>query len=148
MANEKLNQVVQVVSRIQLLTEGGWQYSSPLIREEGEPRGIPLLETPDSISLVQLVVGDIDQLHRELVRLVEDAKGLGIDTVTICGADIAAQARAYQQLAMDLGTAAQRALETMREAPAPRRRRANLSTSDRQTKLPTCEEETPSEPNP
>lgn len=112
MANDKLKAVVQCTARIQLVTEGGWQYSSPLVRESGGSE-VPLLDTPDAISIVALMVGDIDQLSRELFALVEEAKSLGIDPMAMCSLDLPCLARTYQQLAMDLATASQRAIENM-----------------------------------
>lgn len=148
MANDRLASVVQCTSRIQLMTEGGWQYSSPLVRESGGPE-IPLLDTPDAISIVSLVVGDIDMLARELSCLVDEARALGIDPVAMCQVDLPGLARAYQQLAMDLGAAAQRAVETMRQPPKPERKRrasaASVASNANQTSLLPGEEPESSE---
>jgi hypothetical protein len=139
MANDKLGLVVRCTSRIQLLTEGGWQYSSPLIREAGG-EAVPLLDTPDAISIVSLVVGDLDELSRDLFGLVEVASSLGIDTVAMCQVDLPTQARVYQQLAMDLGSAAQRAVDALRQSatakPERRRARANGSSSKQTSLIP------------
>jgi hypothetical protein len=139
MANDRLAAVVQCTTRIQLMTEGGWQYSSPIVRESGGPE-IPLLDVPDAISIVSLMVGDIDMLARELSCLAEESRTLGIDSVAMCQVDLPSLALAYQQLAMDLGSAAQRAVDAMRQPAKPeRRRRAN----SKQTSLLPDETESP-----
>lgn len=147
MANDRLASVVQCTSRIQLLTEGGWQYSSPLVRESGGAR-IPLLDVPDAISIIALMVGDIDQLSKELFTLIEESKTLGIDPVAMCQVDLPNLARAYQQLAMDLATASQRAIDAMKQpvGKPERRRRSNGSSapagsSTNQTSLLSEEQE-------
>lgn len=133
MANDRLAAVVQCTARIQLLTEGGWQYSSPLVRESGG-HAVPLLDTPDALSLVALVVGDLDILSKELFGLVDQAKDLGIDPLAMCQVDLATSARVYQQLAMDLATASQRAIDAMRQPAKPeRRRRSNGAGSTSST---------------
>jgi hypothetical protein len=139
MANDRLAAVVSVTSRIQLVTEGGWQYSSPLVREQGG-KEIPLLDTPDALSMMALIVGDLDLLSRDLYALVEEAKGLGIDAAAMCGVDLATSARVYQQLAMDLGTASQRAIEAMAQSkPAGpgRRRRSNGASASAAPESPS-----------
>lgn len=130
MANDKLKAIVTCTSRIQLLTEGGWQYSSPLVRQTGG-EAIPLLDTSDAISIVALVAGDVDILSRELFGLFEESKALGFDSLAMCQVDLATQARVYQQLAMDLATATQRAIESLKQSAQPkeRRRRSNGSAS-------------------
>lgn len=133
MANDKLAAVVQHISRVQLMTEGGWQYSSPLVRETGGNE-VPLLDTPDAISIVALVVGDIDLLSRELFALVDEARTLGIDSIGMCRVDLPGLARIYQQLAMDLGTASQKAIEQLKQPMrAERKRRASTATTATQT---------------
>lgn len=133
MANDKLAAVVQHISRVQLMTEGGWQYSSPLVRESGGNE-VPLLDTPDAISIVALVVGDIDLLSRELFALVDEARTLGIDSIGMCRVDLPGLARIYQQLAMDLATASQKAIEQLKQPMrAERKRRASTTTTATQT---------------
>lgn len=127
MANDKLKAIVTCTSRIQLLTEGGWQYSSPLVREAGGD-AVPLLNTSDAISIAALVAGDVDILSRELFALVDETKTLGFDPVAMCQVDLATQARVYQQLAMDFATATQRAIEGLKQSAQgkpERRRRSN-----------------------
>lgn len=146
MANDKLKAVVTCTSRIQLLTEGGWQYSSPLVRQNGGEK-IPLLDTSDAISIIALVAGDVDILSRELSTLVDEAKALGFDPIAMCQVDLATQARVYQQLAMDLATASNRAIDGLKQsgqAKPERRRRSNgASVAASQTSLLRDEQQEP-----
>jgi len=144
---EKLNQIVEFLAQVRSILDGGWHYSSPLIRT----RGTMLVERPDALGIVADVVADVDLVSSSLFQMASRATELGVDTVTLCGADLGLLARVYQQLAQDISNAANRAIETLSPVPKAERKRATRpkastpSSPTNQTSLLDQEHDTSSE---
>lgn len=149
---EKLNQIVEFLAQVRSILDGGWHYSSPLIRTgDSSPHGTMLVERPDALGIVADVVVDIDLVSSSLFQMATRATELGVDTVTLCGADLGLLARMYQQLAQDISNAANRAIDTVSPAPkAERKQRASRTpkaagSATNQTSLLDQEHDTSSE---
>ena len=122
---EKLSQIVTFLAEVRTILDGGWHYSSPLIRAHDLANsGGCIIERPDALGIVADVVADIDLVSSSLFGMATRATELGIDTVTLCGADLGLLARVYQQLAQDISNAANRAVDTLSPAAKPERKRA------------------------
>jgi hypothetical protein len=111
-----------------------------------------LVERPDALGIVADVVADVDLVSSSLFQMASRATELGVDTVTLCGADLGLLARVYQQLAQDISNAANRAIETLSPVPKAERKRATRapkastpSSPTNQTSLLDQEHDTSSE---
>jgi hypothetical protein len=152
---EKLNQVVELLAEVRTVLDGGWHYSSPLLRLRRADEGNPnlLLERADCLSMVAEVISDVDRVSDHLAALSERANALGVDTVILCGADLALLARTYKGLAVSLGNAANDAVDALTtSAPKAERKRAprapkasTTSSPSNQTSLLEQEHDTSSE---
>lgn len=149
---EKLSQIVEFLAQVRTILDGGWHYSSPLIRtSDSSPHGTMLVERPDALGIVADVVADVDLVSSSLFQMAARATELGVDTVTLCGADLGLLARVYQQLAQDISNAANRAIDTLSPAPKAERKRAtrapkaSASSPTNQTSLLEQEHDTSSE---
>lgn len=124
---EKLNQVVELLAEVRTVLDGGWHYSSPLLRLRRADEGNPdlLVERADCLSMVAEVISDVDRVSDHLAALSDRANELGVDTTVLCGADLPLLARTYKALAVALGNAANDAVDTLTAtAPKPDRKRA------------------------
>lgn len=120
---EKLNQIVEFLAQVRTILDGGWHYSSPLIRTgDSSPHPVMLVERPDALGIVADVVADIDLVSSSLFQMAARAAELGVDTVTLCGADLGLLARVYQALAQDISNAANKAVDTLSPAPKAERK--------------------------
>lgn len=143
---EKLSQIVEFLAEVRTILDGGWHYSSPLIRTGPTM----LVERPDALGIVADVVADIDLVSSSLFHMATRATELGVDTVTLCGADLGLLARVYQQLAQDISNGANRAIDSLSPAPkAERKQRTSRvpkgSSTTNQTSLLEQEHDTTGE---
>jgi len=116
----KLRQIVQILAEVRILLDGGWHYSSPIIRTKSEM----LLETPDALGIVNEIVVDLELLSTSLFEVHSRTSDLGVNTMELCGADLELLARAYQQLSQDIAMAVTRANDLLMPAAKPERKRA------------------------
>lgn len=146
---EKLSAIVTLLSEVRLMLDGGWHYSSPIIRlravegPKGEdnldPCGV-VIERPDALSMVAELVADLDRTATSIMCLDEQARELEVDTKVMCGADLTLLSRVYQKLAQDISRAANEAVDALRPPVATkpeRKRRGSAATA--QTSIPTLE---------
>jgi hypothetical protein len=125
---EKLSQIVEFLAEVRTILDGGWHYSSPLIRREASlPQHSMLVERPDALGIVADVVVDLDAVSGTLFAMAARAAELGVDTVDLCGADLGLLARVYQALAQDVSTAANKAVSALTPATKPERKRGPRS---------------------
>ena len=125
---EKLSQIVEFLGHVRIVLDGGWHYSSPLIRAEASlPQHSMLVERPDALGIVADVVVDLDGVSSNLFAMAARAAELGVDTVVLCGADLGLLARVYQALAQDISAAANKAISTLSPAVKPERKRGPRS---------------------
>jgi hypothetical protein len=123
---EKLVKVCELLGKLRTTLDGGWYYSTPLLRTHD---AVPVewsdiwQSKPDALSIVAEVVADLDRISATLHELTAQAAELQIDTVQVCGADLGLLARVYTQLAQDVSASANKAVEALRPPPAPRRGR-------------------------
>lgn len=112
---ERLGQIVELLARLSLLLDGGYQYSSPLIRQrfaEGRTTlETPLLHHNGLLDLLNEVGNDLNHLGSEIRAAQDVATQLGVDSVALCGADLPALGRAFDGLCLDLITAVGKARE-------------------------------------
>ncbi len=130
---DKLAQIVELLAEVQTVLDGGWYYSSPLIRN-GLTTALaagPLVTTPDALSIVAAVVADTADVATYLMRLAERATNLEVDVLALCNADLTLLSRVYLKLSQDISTAANEAVDALRptEKPEAPRRRARQSKS-------------------
>ncbi len=144
---DKLSQVVEFLAQVRLILDGGWHYSSPLIRQIPDAPA-PLVERPDALSIVADIVKDLDSVSSTLGELATRAIELDVDTVALCRADLGLLARVYQGLAQDVSAAANRAIDQLtisakpeRKARTPRQPKASSTNNPAQTSLPTSDTE-------
>lgn len=144
---DKLSQIVEFLAQVRLILDGGWHYSSPLIRQVPDAPA-PLIERPDALSIVADVIRDLDGVSSTLGELATQAVALNVDTVALCRADLGLLARVYQGLAQEISTAANHALEQLtapakpeRKPRTPRQPKASGTSNPAQTSLPTTESE-------
>lgn len=150
---EKLSQIVEFLAQVRTILDGGWHYSSPLIRHESNETRVMLVERPDALGIVADVVTDLVSVSSVLFTLEERAKELNVDTVVLCQADLGLLARTYQQLAQEISNAANRAIDALTAAApkverkrAPRTPKASTSSSPtNQTSLLDQQQDTTSE---
>ena len=122
---EKLSQIVEFLGQVRTVVDGGWHYSSPIIRHESNETRIMVVERPDALGIVADVVTDLARVSSVLFSLEERAKELGVDTLVLCQADLGLLARTYQILAQDISNAANRAVDALTvAAPKAERKRA------------------------
>jgi len=133
---EKLSQVVEFLAQVRTILDGGWHYSSPLIRHESNQTRVIVTERPDALGIVADVVTDLASVSSVLFTLEERARELDVNTVALCQADLGLLARTYQVLAQDISNAANRAIEALTAAApkaerkrAPRAPKASASSS-------------------
>jgi hypothetical protein len=141
---EKLDQIVDALAKVQLLLDGGYQYSSPVLRSpelSGNEAPNFLAVEPDGVSLVFAIASDFESVSLMLSELAGKAVALAIDTKMLCGVDLELMARIYEKLAIDLGTAAHAAKEVATSAgttaaPKPERRKSTrIAKPSNQTSL-------------
>ena len=154
---EKLRSIVELLSEVRLMLDGGWHYSSPIVRMRAnqpyvktdaqgvleeivlEPCGV-VIERPDALSIVAELVSDLDRTSAMLSCLDERAKELGVDTRLMVGADLTLLTRVYAQLTQDISRAANDAVDALKDAPPPRaerkRRVTAMAATPAQTVLP------------
>ncbi len=121
---ERLAQIVKLLARISMLIDGGYQYSSPLVRENyGDKYAGPLVHHNGVLELLNAVATDVGHLGAELQAANELATSLGVDTIAIFSADLPALARACDALCIDIVAACVRASDTISPAKAPERTR-------------------------
>jgi hypothetical protein len=150
---EKLSQIVEFLAEVRTILDGGWHYSSPLIRHESNQTRVMVIERPDALGIVADVVTDLASVSSCLYSLDQRAKELDVNTVVLCGADLELLARTYQALAQEISNAANRAVDTLTAAApkverkrAPRAPKASASSSPTsQTSLLEQEHDTSSE---
>lgn len=145
---EKLAAIVTLLSEVRLMLDGGWHYSSPIIRlravegPKGEdnldPCGV-IIERADALSMVAELVSDLDRTSTAIMCLDEQARDLEVDTKVMCGADLALLARVYQKLAQEISRAANDAVDALRPpVPAkPERKRRGLGNAGQTSLLNT-----------
>lgn len=122
---EKLSQIVEFLAQVRTILDGGWHYSSPLIRHESNETRVTLVERPDALGIVADVVTDLASVSSVLFTLEERAKELNVDTVVLCQADLGLLARTYQLLAQEISNAANRAIDALTvTTPKAERKRA------------------------
>lgn len=131
----KLRQIVQILAEVRTLLDGGWHYSSPIIRTQSEM----LLETPDALGIVNEIVVDLELLSTSLFEVHARTSDLGLNTVELCGADLELLARVYQALSQDIAVAVTRAKDLLMPAAKPERKRA--------PRTPKVSPSSPSSPN-
>lgn len=125
---EKLSQIVEFLAEVRTVLDGGWHYSSPLIRNDpSRPLHPMLVERPDALGIVADVVVDLDGVSGMLFGMAARAAELGVDTVTLCNADLGLLARVYQALAQEISAAANKAISTLSPAVKPERKRGSRS---------------------
>jgi hypothetical protein len=133
---ERLGQIVELLARLCLLLDGGYHYSSPLVRERFH-EGKTTLETPvvhhnGLLDLLQDISHDLNHLGAEIRAAQDLAAQLGVDPVALCGADLPALGRAFDGLCLDLVTAVGKAHEII-DPPAkvdrPKRMRTRALAS-------------------
>lgn len=138
---EKLEQLVHFLAEVHNVLDGGWQYSSPLIRARRIAGGNPsfLVDESDCLSIVAQVVSDIDRASDKLDALATQATELNVDTRSLCGADLPLLAKTYKALAIAIGNAANDAIDALATAtPAAKERRprkTKVAQTDNQTSL-------------
>lgn len=146
---EKLHQVVELLAQVRMVLDGGWHYSSPILRG-GLPPSM-LVERSDALSMVAEVIKDLDAVSSTLFALSSRAEELEVDTKSMCGADLDLQGRVYQKLAQDISRAANEAVDSLTATEMkPQRRKSTRvpkSNGSSQTAL-VLENDTmpPSEP--
>lgn len=143
---EKLAAIVTLLSEVRLMLDGGWHYSSPIIRlraveaPKGEgnldPCGV-IIERADALSMVAELVADLDRTATSIMCLDQQAIELEVDTKVMCGADLALLARVYQKLAQDISRAANEAVTALTPPPATKPERKRRGSTSTQTSLPT-----------
>lgn len=141
---EKLSQIVEFLAEVRTVLDGGWHYSSPLIRNDpSRPLHPMLVERPDALGIVADVVVDLDGVSGMLFGMAARAAELGVDTVTLCNADLGLLARVYQALAQEISAAANKAISTLSPAVKVERKRAPRSRppaeEDKQVSLGSLE---------
>ncbi|MFA5053795.1 MAG: hypothetical protein WC565_07040 [Parcubacteria group bacterium] len=135
---EKLSQIVEFLAQVRTILDGGWHYSSPLIRHESNETRVMLVERPDALGIVADVVTDLASVSSVLFTLEERAKELNVDTVVLCQADLGLLARTYQLLAQEISNAANRAIDTLTvTAPKAERKRAPRTPKASPSSSPT-----------
>lgn len=131
---ERLAQIVELLGRISTLIDGGYQYSSPLVRDkyQGKYSG-PLVHHNGVLELLNSIATDVSHLGAELQAANELATTLGVDTVAMCQADLPVLSRAYDALCIDIVAACVRASEVIsppaKQAERQRRPRKSSSSS-------------------
>jgi hypothetical protein len=137
---EKLYAIVTLLSEVRLMLDGGWHFSSPIIRlraaeaptgdENLDPCGV-IIERPDALSMVAELVADLDRTATAIMCLDQQASELEVDTKVMCGADLGLLSRVYQQLAQDVSRAANTAVDALKPPPTtkPERKRRSPTTS-------------------
>lgn len=117
---EKLKEIVNLLAQVRSLLDGGWHYSSPLIRDEPNLQG--LLERADALGMVVEIGTDLGMLAAALGASSEKAKELDVDTRQLCGADLALLSKTYGELSAAVSTAATAALEVLTSPDQPERK--------------------------
>ena len=145
---EKLSAIVTLLSDVRQMLDGGWHYSSPVIRlravrpigeENFDPCGV-VIERSDALSIVAEIVSDLDRTASTIACLDMQATELEVDTKVMCGADLALLARVYQKLAQDISRAANEAIDQLRPPVATkpeRKRRGSAATAQISIPNPT-----------
>lgn len=145
---EKLSAIVTLLSEVRLMLDGGWHYSSPIIRlravegpkgeENLDPCGV-IIERADALSMVAELVADLDRTATAIMCLDQQAIELEVDTKVMCGADLGLLARVYQKLAQDVSRAANEAVDALKPPPSTKperkRRSPTNASSSAQTSL-------------
>lgn len=147
--SKKLDEIVRFLADVRNVLDGGWHYSSPLIRLRRSDEGNPsvLVEESDCLSMVAQVVSDVDRVSDTLDALSTRATELGVNTVQLCGADLPLLARTYKALAIAIGNAANDALDALTATaaaskPARKGRQGRQKSDDNQTSLLRSEQDT------
>lgn len=112
------------------MLDGGWHFSSPLIRKRSVSEGGALvIEHSDCLSMIAETIVDIDRVADHLSVLAEQAEQLGVDAKALCGADLPLLARTYKALGVAIGNAANDAVEalTLAAASKPRGRKPKVA---------------------
>lgn len=133
---ERLGRIVELLARLSLLLDGGYQYSSPLVRERFH-EGKTTLETPlvhhnGFLELLNEVGTDLNHLGAEIRAAQDLAAQLGVDPLALCGADLSALSRVFDGLCLDLVSAVGRAREIIdppSKADKPKRTRTRALAS-------------------
>ena len=122
---EKLARIVQLLAAVRSAVDGGWCYSSPLIRSgtmNGSPA--PMFESPDALGVLSVVAADAHDLSNHLSELHHEARDLGVDTVALCSVNLDALAGIYLQLSLEIQASVRVAQgEAQPAAPKPEGRR-------------------------
>lgn len=116
----KLEQICELLTDVRALLDGGWHYSSPIIRRRNSS-GL-LVEHADCLSMVAEVIVDIESVSGQLSDLSAKAESLSVDTVALCNADLPLLARTYKALALAISNAANEAVDAL-TTPAPKAER-------------------------
>lgn len=111
---KKLAQIAELLAAVRTLLDGGYHYSSPFIRSRGDSDDSPppmIREKADGLSLLSDIVSDLQNVALSLDNLDDQAKDLKLNTIAICGVDLALYTRVYDQLATDIKAAMQTAID-------------------------------------
>jgi hypothetical protein len=130
---DRLSQITNLLARVRTLLDGGWHYSSPLVRgSHAEHYGNqPLVERPNALDVLESVAQDLDHLSQELATANDTANELKLDTMVLCQANLELLATIYMNLSIELYSALAKARESLAETKPkverPRKPRAPKS---------------------
>jgi len=142
---DKLKATVTLLAEVQRALDGGWYYSSPLVREGVFENPAIIQESPGAIGIVRMVAEDVNALATYLLTLQERAVALGIDTCAICGANLSRLAGVHLRLAEELALVVSNAegdLAPIEATAVPERKRRGRAKPSTQLEITP---ETPAE---